>query len=467
MLEQEVRIAEARPKRQRAVVAVLAGSGMVASLMQTLLIPIQSELPRLLDAGRDATAWVITVTLLVSAICTPIAGRLGDMYGKRRVMLVLIGLLAAGSVVCALAPGVELMIVGRALQGCGMGVIALGIAILRDVVEPRRLAGSVALVSATLGVGGAIGLPLAAFIAQNYDWRMLFWAAALLGVVLLVVVALIVPESPTRAGGRFDAIGALGLTVGLTGVLLALSKGDVWGWLAPPTLLSLGGGIVVLIAWGWFELRVGSPLVDLRVSARARVLMTNLASIAMGFALFTSSIAFPQLLQLPREGGGFGLSLLEASLVLVPSGLAMLVMSPVAGRVSRVAGPKVLLVAGAIVLSAVYLTATFAPLSVPMILLLNACLGIGIGLGYAAMPSLIMSAVPRNETAAANGLNTLMRGFGTSIAAAVVAAALAQGSGGGTAMPAAASFTVAFAFGFGAAVLAAILAICIPKAPRG
>lgn len=435
---------------------------MVASLMQTLLIPIQSELPRLLDASRDATAWVITVTLLVSAICNPIAGRLGDMFGKRRVMLVLIGLLTVGSIVCAIAPGVELMIVGRALQGSGMGVIALGIAILRDVVEPRRLAGSVALVSATLGIGGAIGLPLAAFIAQTYDWRMLFWTAAGLGLVLLLVVSRIVPESVQRAGGRFDALGALGLGLGLTGVLLALSKGDAWGWFSPWTLLSLGGGVVVLLVWGWFELRVGSPLVDLRVSARARVLMTNIASVAMGFALFTSSIAFPQLLQLPRDAGGFGLTLLDASLVLVPAGLAMLVMSPVAGRISRVAGPKVLLVAGAAVLSAVYLTATFAPLSVPVILLLNACLGVGVGLAYAAMPSLIMSAVPRHETAAANGLNTLMRGLGTSIAAAVVAAVLAQGAG---AVPSAASFTIAFAFGFAAALLAAIVAVFIPKAP--
>ncbi|ALJ21938.1 MFS transporter permease [Microbacterium sp. No. 7] len=440
---------------------------MCASFMTMMLIPIQGELPELLGAAREDTAWVITVTLLVSAITNPIAGKLGDMYGKRRIALVLLLLLVAGSVVSALATSVWPLVVGRALQGSGMGVIPLGISILRDTLHKDRLGSAIALVSATLGVGGALGLPISAYVAEHFDWRVLFWFAAGLGVVCFALYVWIVPPSTLRTAGRFDFVGAVGLSLGLVGVLLAVSRGSDWGWLSPTTLICFGGGVVVLLAWGWYELRRDNPLVDLRVSARGPVLMTNLASIAMGFALFSSNIVFPQLLELPTEHGGMGLSLLAASLVLMPAGLGMLVMAPVVGRVERRVGPKPLLVAGAVVIALTYGAATLLDLGVWSVLIVNTSIGIGIGLGYAAMPALVMRAVPSTETAASNGLNTLMRGLGTSFAAAVVAAVLAGSATdvGGRSVPSMEGFHVALVLGLVAAVLCAVLALFIPR-PR-
>jgi MFS family permease len=453
--------------RPNAVVAVLAFAGMGASFMQTILIPIQSELPALLGAPREDTAWVITVTLLVSAICTPISGKLGDMYGKRRIAMILLSLLIAGSVICALAPTVVPMIIGRGLQGTGMGVIPLGIAILRDTLHPDRLGGSIALVSATLGVGGAIGLPISAFVTEHFDWHVLFWVAAGIGVAALVLYALVIPPSSMRTAGRFDFVGAIGLAIGLTGIMLTISKGNEWGWLAPATLTSAGTGVVALVLWGFYETRRRNPLVDLRVSARGPVLITNLASIAMGFALFSSTIVFPQLLELPEEAGGLGLPLLTASFILMPSGLAMLAMSPVAGRLIGRFGPKPLLVAGAVVIAIIYAIAVFLPASVWTVAIVNTFVGIGIGLGYAAMPTLIMRAVPTTETGAANGLNTLMRGLGTAIAAAAIAAVLAESAtSSGSGYPSAQGFQTALVFGLVAAVICAILASLIPQPKR-
>jgi len=434
---------------------------MGASFMQTILIPIQSELPRLLNADPAETAWVITVTLLASAVAVPIAGKLGDMYGKRTITLVLLAILVLGSVVCAFSPGLWLILVGRALQGMGMGVIPLGISLLRDVVDPAKLGTAIALVSATLGVGGAVGLPVSALVVQNADWHMLFWFAALVSAIVFLLVLIIVPSVGRKTGGRLDLVGALGLAAGLVGLLLAVSQGNSWGWASAATLTSLILGVLVLLLWGWFELRTRNPLVDLRVSVRPTVLTTNLASIAMGFALFSSNIAFPQLLELPSEVGGIGLALLPASLVLMPAGLAMLAMSPVAGRIERAVGPKPLLVAGALVITLAYLVCLFIPFDVWSIAIANAVIGIGIGLGYAAMPALIMSSVPRSETGAANGLNTLMRSLGTTVAAAVVGAILAAASGGDFHS----SFRAVFALGLGAALVCAIIAVCIPK-PR-
>ncbi len=452
--------------RNRAVIATLAFAGMVASFMQTILIPIQGQLPDLLHASREDTAWVITITLLVSAICTPISGRLGDMYGKRRVIVVLLMALITGSVIAALSPAVVPLIIGRALQGVGMGVIPLGISVLRDVIDEDHLGSAIALVSATLGVGGALGLPVSAAVTGNADWHVLFWLAAGLGALALALVVRFVPDSSERAGGRVDVPGVIGLSLGLAAVLIAVSRGNEWGWSSPLTWGLLGGGVLVLLLWGWIELRAGDPLVDLRVSARASVLLTNIASIAMGFALFSSQIAFPQLLELPHAVGGMGLSLLQASLVLMPAGLAMLAMSPVAGRVERRWGPKPLLVAGAAVIAVDYLCAWLLELSTPLVLAINLLIGLGIGLGYAAMPALIMRAVPADETGAANGLNTLMRSLGTAVASALVAAVLASSATvvDGHAVPSAEAFRLAFALGLGAAAVCCVIAVFIPKA---
>jgi MFS family permease len=194
---------------------VLAFAGIVVSLMQTLVIPIVPELPRLLDAPASDTAWAVTATLLAAAVATPVTGRLGDMYGKRRMLLVSVVLLVTGSVVCALSDALVPMIVGRVLQGLASGVIPLGISIMRDELPAERLGSATALMSASLGIGGALGLPAAALIADNFDWHMLFWTSAGMGVVALVCVVLFVPESKVRTGGRFDLVGGTGMAAGL------------------------------------------------------------------------------------------------------------------------------------------------------------------------------------------------------------------------------------------------------------
>jgi len=448
------------------IVGVLALAGLGASFMQTILIPIQPRLPELLSASADDTPWVITATLVAAAVCTPIAGRLGDMYGKRRIAMVLLLLQAAGAVLAALSDSLIPMIVARVLQGMAAGVIPLGISILRDVLPPKRLGSAVALVSATLGVGGALGLPLSAIVADSLNWHALFWLAAGIALVCFVLFAAIVPASAQRAKGRLDVVGIIGLSIGLVGSLIAISRGSQWGWADGRTLGFLIGGLCVLIVWGFYELRVKDPLVDLRVSARGAVLLTNLASVAMGFALFASNVVFPQLLELPSATGiGLGLSLVVASLVLAPSGLAMMAVSPIAGRLERFRGPKPLLVAGAGVIAVSYGAALLFHTEFWHILVVNVLLGVGVGFGYAAMPALIMRAVPIHETGAANGLNALMRSLGTSIAAAIVGAILAQSvtRTNGIPGPSEGGFMLTLLLGLGAAVLCLMLALFIPR----
>lgn len=446
---------------------MLALAGMVSSFMFTLVVPIQSKLPELLDASREDTAWVVTSTLLAAAVLTPIAGRLGDMYGKRRIVLILLVLLVAGSVIAAVSPGIVGVIIGRALQGAIVGVVPLGISILRDVLHEKHVDTAIALISATLGVGGALGLPISALVTETSDWHVLFWLAAGLGTVVFVLVLWIVPVSVLRTAGRFDYTGAAGLTVGLLGVLLAVSRGAEWGWVSAPTLLCGLGGVAVLVLWGWYELKIAEPLLDLRIAARRPVLLTNIASIAMGFALFASNVSYPQMLELPVESGsGFGLSLLQASLVVMPAGIVMMVLSPFSGRIARTVGPKLLLILGAVSLVVAYGYTLLFSDSVWHLLVANILIGFGIGFGYAAMPMLIMRSVPQSETGASNGLNALCRSLGTSTAGAVIGAVLAANTIDfeGTPVPTPVAFDLSFLIGGAVALLALITALFIPSA---
>lgn len=445
---------------------MLALAGMVSSFMFTLVVPIQSKLPELLDASREDTAWVVTSTLLAAAVLTPIAGRLGDMYGKRRIVLILLALLVAGSVIAALSPGIVGVIVGRTLQGAIVGVVPLGISILRDVLHEKHVDTAIALISATLGVGGALGLPISALVTERSDWHVLFWLAAGLGTVVFALVVWVVPVSVLRTAGRFDFVGAAGLAIGLMGVLLAVSRGSEWGWASPPTLACGLGGVAVLLVWGWYELRIAEPLLDLRIAARRPVLLTNIASIAMGFALFASNVSYPQMLELPVESGsGFGLSLLQASLVVMPAGIVMMLLSPFSGRIARTVGPKLLLVLGAVSLVIAYGYTLLFSDAVWHLLVANILIGFGIGFGYAAMPMLIMRSVPQSETGASNGLNALCRSLGTSTAGAVIGAVLAANTVDfeGVPVPTPAAFDLSFLIGGAVAVLALITALFIPR----
>ncbi|MEV1067196.1 MFS transporter [Streptomyces sp. NPDC050263] len=452
--------------RANPVVAVLAFGGIVVSLMQTLVIPIVPELPKLLDAPPSDAAWAITATLLAAAVATPVMGRLGDMYGKRRMLLVSLLVLIAGSVTAALSDELTPMIVGRALQGLASGVIPLGISIMRDELPAERLGSATALMSASLGVGGALGLPAAALIADRFDWHMLFWTSAALGAVAAVLVPLFVPESKVRTGGRFDLVGALGMATGLVCLLLAISKGADWGWGSATTLGLFAAAVVVLLLWGLFELRVEEPLVDLRTTARRQVLVTNLASVAFGFSMFAMSLVLPQLLQLPEATGyGLGKSLLTAGLVMAPTGLVMMATAPLSALISKARGPKVTLMLGAVVVAAGYGLNIVLMDEVWQLVLVSCVIGAGVGFAYGAMPALIMAAVDPAETAAANSLNTLMRSIGTSTASAVAGVILARMTTdfGAAALPSENGFKVVMAVGSGAALLALVVAAFIPR----
>ncbi|MEU1127370.1 MFS transporter, partial [Streptomyces sp. NPDC005899] len=453
------------PGKGRGIVPVLAFAGITVAVMQTLLVPVIKDLPALLHTAPADATWVMTATLLAGAVATPIMGRLGDLYGKRRMLLASLAVMVAGSLVCATTDDLVVMITGRALQGFAMGAIPLGIGIMRDVLPREKLGSAMALMSSSIGVGGGLALPAAAVIAQHADWHALFIASAVLGVLAMALTVLVVPESALRAPGRFDLVGALGLSLGLVCLLLPVTKGGDWGWTSPLTLGLLAASLLVLVAWGLLELRSPAPLVDLRTSARREVLLTNLVSIMVGVAFYAVSLVLPQLLQLPASTGyGLGRSMVVAGLCVAPLGLTMMFVAPLYARLSARSGPRTTLMLGMLVIAVGYGAGLGLMSAAWQTVVIAVVLGAGIGLAYSSLPALIIGAVDASETGAANGLNTLMRSIGTSLSSAVIGMVLANTSvrTGGVDVPTMTGFRTSFVIATGAVLIGLVLAAFLP-----
>ena len=452
--------------RTLAVVAVLCFGGLVASVMQTLIIPIQPELPATLGTSIENASWVITATLLGGAVAMPIAGRLADMFGKQRVLAVSAAFLVLGSAIAAAGSSLPTLVAGRAVQGMAMGFIPVGISLMREVTPDHLTSMAVSAMSAMMGVGAGIGLPLAAWINETADWHVLFWMSGGLGLIVLTLTLLVVPHIDDAVGGRLDLIGALGLAVGLIGVLTAVTKGNDWGWSEPITQGLLVGGLVVLLLWSWFELRHHEPLVDLRTTARPAVLCTNIASIAVGFGMMAQAVTIPLLLETPTStGAGLGQTVLQAGLWMAPFGGMMLLMSPVSGALIQRIGGRYAFLIGSALLGTGYLVALFLMESPWQVMIASIVCAAGVGVAYSAMPTLIMANVPADESGAAVGLNGLMRSIGTTSASAVIAMVLAGSTVtvAGHDYPDQTAFRWCFLIGAAASYLGFLIALLIPR----
>lgn len=453
--------------RQRAAVAITAICGVLVALTQTLLVPVLPEIQADLGSTTTGTQWLLTSTLLVAAIAVPVFGRLGDLYGKRLMLMVSIAALVVGSLICALAgDNLVVMIVGRAITGASSAAIPLGISLIGTVLPAHRAGTGIALVSATLGVGGALGLPLAALVAQNADYHVLFWICVVGGAAALAGIRWAVGPDPARsAAGRIDLRGTALLSVTLVCLLLPLSQASTWGWGDPRTLGLLVASVIALIAFIAVERRTASPLVDVVSNARPALLLTNIASVCVGFALFAMLIGTATYVQAPEATGyGFGSSVLAGGLAMAPSGIMMLLFAPVSAKMSLRFGPKVTLAVGATIVALGFVFRITVIDAFWQIVVGTTIVGIGTGIAYAAMPSMILLGARKAELAAANGLNALARTVGSSLASAVGGSILAAQTIdlAGFDLPSLGAYRTLFALCAGAALLGAMIALLVP-----
>jgi EmrB/QacA subfamily drug resistance transporter len=408
------------------LLAVLAFGGGAYAMLQSLVVPALPTLQRDLNTTPSGVAWIFTAYLLAASVATPIAGRLGDMFGKKRTLVVVLAGLAAGTLLAAVATTLPVMIVARTIQGLGGAIFPLAFGIVRDEFPRERVAGGIALISGLLGVGGGLGIVLAGPILAHLDYHWLFWIPFVVIAATVVATMLIIPESPVRAPGNVDWTGAVLLSLWLVCLLVAISEASSWGWLSARTLGLIGVGVVVAVVWIWAETRSPSPLVDMRMMQLRGVWTTNLAGFLLGIGMYSSFVLIPQFVQTPVSNGyGFGSSVTQAGLFLIPSTLAMMVASPLGGRLSGRFGSKVPLVLGSIITMLAFVLLAVAHTEHWQVYLSSLLLGTGIGFAFASMANLIVEAVRPDQTGVATGMNTVMRTIGGAIGAQIVASILA------------------------------------------
>lgn len=443
--------------------ALLALAVVSYALLQSLVAPALPDLQRALHTSVNSVSWVLTAYLLSASIATPVIGRLGDMYGKERLLVVVLVLLCAATVVSALATSLATMLVGRVVQGAAGGVFPLAFGIVRDEFPRDRVAGAVGAMSALAGVGGGAGVVLAGPIADHLSYHELFWLPLAPLVPATVAIHLFVPESPVRVPGRVGWTGAALMSTGLAAVLVAVSEAPVWHWLSARTLGTLAVGVVVLAAWVRSEAGSEHALVDMRMMRIRGVWTTNAVALLLGFGMYASFILLPEYVETPpRAGYGFGASVTGAGLFLVPSTLAMLLAGAQTGRLERRFGSKPPLLAGAAVTAASYALLVVARSERWQVYLAALLLGTGIGLAFAAMVNLIIENVGPAETGVATGMNAVTRTVGGAFGGSTVASILAS-SGGAGPYPSAHGFTTAFGACALALVAGVVVGLAIPQ----
>ncbi len=455
---------EQDPHRQHfnVTLAVLALGGVSFALLQSLVAPTLPDIQHSLHTTEATVSWVLTGYLLSASVATPIVGRLGDMFGKERMLVIVLVVLGLGTLLSAVATSIEVLIAGRVIQGIGGGIFPLAFGIIRDEFPRDRVSGGIGLMSALLGIGGGLGVVLAGVIVDGLSYHWLFWIPLVAVIGATVLAYLYIPESPIKTPGRVNWLGAVLMSGGLGGILLAISEGSRWGWTSARTLGLLAAGGALIVLWVVAELRADEPLVDMRMMQLKGVWTTNLVAFLLGVGMYSSFILVPQLVQLPESTGfGFGATVTGAGLFLLPATAMMLVVGSLAGKLEVRFGSKPPLIAGTASAAASFLLLAVAHEQRFDIYLAMTLLGIGIGLAFAALANLIVQAVSQEQTGVATGMNTVMRTVGGAVGGQI-AAALLTNNLSASGLPAERGFTLAFCVCAGALVLAIGAATLIP-----
>lgn len=443
--------------------AVLAAAALAYSLLQSLIIPAIPELEQALHTSESAASWLLTAYLLSAAVATPILGRVGDAVGKEKMIVVVMAVFSVGTVIAGTADGLVLMLVGRVVQGAGGAVFPLAFGIIRDEFPPARVAGAIGVMSAILGVGTGAGIVLAGPIVEHLGYHWLFWVPLILSVGATVATFAFVPESPVRAEGRLNWVGGALLSGWLVTGLLAVSYGPTRGWTDMTVLVLFGATAVLVALWIWSEARSRSPLVDMQMMRVPAVWTTNLTALLFGFGMFAMFITVPQFAQTPVSAGyGFGASVTQSGLYLLPFATAMVVVAPLTGRLALWVGSKAVLVAGSLFSAGSYFLLVVEHSAPWSVFTASGILGVGVALGFASMSNLIIESVPAEQTGVATGMNTNIRSIGGAIGSAVatslvVATMLPSG------IPQEKGYVIAFAVSGVGLLAAAGIAMRIPS----
>lgn len=446
----------------RITFVVVAAAVASFALVQSMTIPVMSQIQQHFDTSQSTVTWVLTAYLLSASVATPIVGRIGDAVGKEKMLVFSIGALAIGSLVAALAPTIGVMIAARVIQGIGGGVLPIAFGIIRDEFPAARVAGAVSVTSSLMAVGMGVGIVVAGPVMSGLGYAGLFWLPFGVTAAAALAAVVFVPESPVRKSGRISVLPAVLLSAWLVCLLLAVSQGGEWGWGSPVVVGLFGAAALLLVAWIRSESVAAVPLVDMRVMRTPAVWTTNLVALLVGVGMYATFGFTPQFNQTPEVMGyGFGASVTESGLLMLPSAVMTFLAGLVAARLASTIGPKTVVVAGSALAAVALVLQALWHDAIWHMLVSNALVGLGMGVAFACLASLVVAAVPADQTGVASGMNANIRTIGGAIGSAAmggIVTAHVTASG----LPTEAGYTIGFLALAGAFTVAAIAALLIP-----
>ncbi|HEY3763515.1 MAG TPA: MFS transporter [Gaiellales bacterium] len=444
--------------------AVLGTGAMAYVLLQSLVVPALPTLQASLHTSESTVSWLLTAYLLSASVATPVLGRLGDMFGKERMLVIVLGALTAGSLVAALTSSIGVMIAARTLQGLGGAVFPLAFGIIRDEFPRERVAAAIGGISTLLGVGGGLGIVLAGPIVDNLNYHWLFWIPLVMTALATVATFLFVPESPIKTPGSVNLVAAALLSGWLVAMLLGVSEGSTWGWSSARIVGLFVLAIVLFVAWVAVELRSRVPLVDVRLMRTPIVWWTNVSALLFGFGMYSMMVVLPEFMEAPKAAGyGFSASVTGAGLAMLPATVAMMVIGMAIGPITAAMGSKIPLAVGGVVGGAAFLWLAAAHSAEWQVYVALGMAGLGMGLAFSAMTNLIVEAVPMSQTGVATGMNANIRTVGGAIGSQVVISVITSGVVAGT-LPHERGYVLSFLVMSAGMLLAGAAALVIPSA---
>lgn len=443
------------PRTLRITLTLLA---MMMSIIGSLGAPLIGTVARANRIPLSAAEWILTATLLTGALATPVMGRLADGHLQRRVVLVALSIVLVGLVMSAVSSDFTWFLVGRSLQGLGMGLLPVTMTIARSHLQPAVATRTIATLSVTATIGVGLGYPVTSVIAQYFDYHSAFWFAAVLIGSTLLLAARVLPDTETKRHRDFDLIGAVILTLALAGILSLLGEGQVWGWTSTRSLTLGIGGAALLTVWCFYELRRHDPLVNLRQSAHRAVITSDVSGFLISVSMYLFMPVVVEYVQVPRTGGfGFGSSILTSGLLLVPLSVGTFTASRFVPLLVRHFNARLTVPLGALLFAVAALTFSHEHHSLWEAFVAMGIAGLGGGLTFAAMPGYIVRVTPEEDTGAALGFYQLLRSIGLSIGSASAGAILAHFTVAGASLPAEAGFLTALNIAAAVLVSTAVL----------
>ncbi len=450
-------------RRAALLLPALVFVGLLVSIVSSLGAPLIPTIAHTYDVTLSTAQWVLTAALLTGALATPVMGRLADGARQRDVIVTTLCIVLLGCILSAVATSFVVLVLGRALQGVGLGLLPVNMAIARRNLDPVSAGRAIATLSVSTAIGAGLGYPVTATVAQLLDLHAAYWFGAIVVAGALISSVLVLPAKTKAAPLAFDAWGAVLLSLAVTGVSVVLSEGGSWGWASPATLMIIVASAVVLAAWVPLELRSAHPLVNLHHLANRSVLMADVSGFLMCVSMYLVVPIVVEFVQIPPSSGfGFGASVIVSGLVLVPLSIGTFLASRLLVPYERRFGVRSMIPLGSVVFAA---SSTYFALdhgSLWQAFVTMGIVGLGIGFTFAAMPGFIVRAVPAAETGSATGFYQVLRNIGLSVGSAFGAAVLLAYTRPGATFPDVDGFRVALIISAGLGLLTAVLAFVLP-----